>query len=302
MAMNAAGVSGSSLATSTGASLIAPRRAIGRPSSLSSSIAGSSSGSSARAKRRGDDQPQQGDEQQRAEARRSPSASSAGGFGGCRRLGAASARRRGAARTGRADSSTLRAAALPDAVIVAISSLSGAPIAPTALVSKTVAAQYPVVAEPRFAAKPQRRCRCPAPRRACLIAARWPRPSLLAGCERPDRRSRSRSRSSAPTPKLGDTVAGAAVARRRAGAARTSRRDWSGSTPAARSSPGLAERWNVSDDGLSYIFRLPPANGPTAARSRRRRRRADPQPAARAPASTQPAQGHARRGRAKSSR
>ena len=28
--------------------------------------------------------------------------------------------------------------------------------------------------------------------------------------------------------------------------------------------PGLAERWNVSDDGLSYIFRLQPANGRTA--------------------------------------
>ena len=26
---------------------------------------------------------------------------------------------------------------------------------------------------------------------------------------------------------------------------------------------GLAERWNVSDDGLSYIFRLASANGPT---------------------------------------
>ena len=33
-------------------------------------------------------------------------------------------------------------------------------------------------------------------------------------------------------------------------------RDWCGSTSAARSIPGLAERWNVSDDGLSYIFRL----------------------------------------------
>ena len=48
MAMKAAEVSGSSLATSTGSSLTAPRRAIGRPSADSSSIAGSSSGSSAR--------------------------------------------------------------------------------------------------------------------------------------------------------------------------------------------------------------------------------------------------------------
>ena len=46
--MNAAGVNGWSRAASTGASLIAPRRAIGRPSSLRNSIAGSASGSSAR--------------------------------------------------------------------------------------------------------------------------------------------------------------------------------------------------------------------------------------------------------------
>ena len=29
---------------------------------------------------------------------------------------------------------------------------------------------------------------------------------------------------------------------------------------------GLAERWNVSDDGLSYIFRIASTEWPTAAR------------------------------------
>jgi hypothetical protein len=50
MATKAAGVSGSRAIASTGASLIAPRRAIGRPSCDTSSSAGSSSGSSARDK------------------------------------------------------------------------------------------------------------------------------------------------------------------------------------------------------------------------------------------------------------
>ena len=36
---------------------------------------------------------------------------------------------------------------------------------------------------------------------------------------------------------------------------------------------GLAERWNVSDDGLSYIFRLAATNGRTAARSPRSKSR-----------------------------
>ena len=48
IAMNALGVSGLRRAISTGASLIAPRCAIGLPSALTSSIAGSLSGSSAR--------------------------------------------------------------------------------------------------------------------------------------------------------------------------------------------------------------------------------------------------------------
>ena len=41
---------------------------------------------------------------------------------------------------------------------------------------------------------------------------------------------------------------------------------------------GLAERWNVSDDGLSYIFRLASASGPTE-RSDGPTSRANPQAA-----------------------
>ena len=66
---------------------------------------------------------------------------------------------------------------------------------------------------------------------------------------------------------------GPLAAPRRGAARRMSRRAWSGSTPAGKIVAGLAERWNVSDDGLSYIFRLAAASGPTAARSPRSRSR-----------------------------
>jgi len=94
----------------------------------------------------------------------------------------------------------------------------------------------------------------------CLIAASLAVALLLAGCDR-DNSGITRVGVVGPTPKLVETVSapltpGEALVRSNM-AQGLVRFDERGQVV-----PGLAERWNVSDDGLSYIFRLQTGNWP----------------------------------------
>ena len=118
----------------------------------------------------------------------------------------------------------------------------------------------------------------PALRRALALALLAALAAVAsAGCRDQPRGRRSRSRSSATTPRDRGPGAGTAVAirsgpaqQRRAGPGALRRAP-------ATSSPGLAERWNVSDDGLSYIFRLASAEWPDGSQDHRAPGRPDPE-------------------------
>ena len=275
MAMNAAGVSGSSLAISTGASLIAPRRAIGRPSSLSSSIAGSSSGSSARAERRGDDQPADDQDQEdegRVKRDLEPLAALAR-----RRLGLGRRRRRRRERV--VDLLDIAPAALPD--IPSLRSLG--PRSDCLSAVKQSARNIQWLMNPAFRLRSGAMTRRRSPFLGSLSLALAGAALLLGGC-------RQRQADALAVAVIGDRSADArrrARADRERGAGGAARQPRAGAGAVRRARPDRArarralERQRRRPVATSSAW--PRANGPTGARSWRATSRGSSSGRSRAP-------------------